>query len=52
MDEGRIGRDDSGHEILNGLSKQNAIVVALFQSYGEVAEQVDGGNQLHSSVVA
>ena len=46
------GRHDASHELLDRLTKENAVVVTAFEAYGVVAEKVDGGDHLHSSVVA
>ena len=40
------------HELFYGLAKDNALVVALFESYGVVTEKVEGGDHLHSSELA
>ncbi len=52
VDQFRRGGDDAGHELLDGLAEEDAVVVALFEAHGEVAQEVDGGDKLHSSVVA
>ena len=45
-------RDNATHELLDGLAKEDAVVVALFEAHGVLAEKVNGGDDLHSSVVA
>ena len=52
VDEVGVRGDDSRDELLEGLAKEDAVVVALFEAYGVVAQEVDGGDQLHSSVLA
>ena len=47
-----VGRDDARHEFLDRLAEDDAVVVALLEADGVVAEQVDRGDDLHSSVVA
>jgi hypothetical protein len=46
------GRDDTGHELFDGLAKEHPLIVALFEADGVIAEQVEGGDDLHSSVLA
>ena len=52
MDERGVRGDDARHELLDGLAEDDAVVVALLESDGVVAEEVDGGDDLHSSVLA
>ena len=52
MDERRGGRHDSRHERLDRLAKEHAFEVALFEADGVVTEEVEGGDHLHSSVLA
>src|ERR1019366_7007777 len=51
VDEVGLGGHDARKELVEGLAKEDAVVVALFEAYGEVAQEVDGGDQLHSSVL-
>ena len=52
MDEWRLGRHDARHEVLDGLAEDDAFEVTLFQTNGVVAEEVESGEDLHSSVLA
>ena len=52
VNQRRLGGDDARHELLEGLAKDDALVIALFQANGVVAEEVEGGDNLHGSEVA
>ena len=52
VNERRRGRHESRHELLQRLAKENAVVVALFEAHGVVTEDVEGGDELHSSELA
>jgi len=52
MDERWGGRHDSCHERLNRLAEEHAFEVPLFETDGVVTEEVEGGDHLHSSVLA
>src|ERR1700722_19625274 len=52
VDEGWTGRHDTRHELLQRLAKENAVVVALFKAHGLVTQDVEGGDELHSSELA
>ena len=52
VDEGRLGRHDARHELFDGLAKDDAFEVALFEANGVVTKEVECGDHLHSSVLA
>jgi hypothetical protein len=52
MDQWRIGRNDALHERFDRLAKEDAIEIPLFEADGVVTEEIEGGDYLHSSVLA
>ena len=52
VDQRGVRGDDAAHELFDGLAEEDPVVVALFKAYGVIAEQVEGGDDLHSSVLA
>jgi hypothetical protein len=52
MDQWWHGRHDPRHERVDRLAEYDAFEVTLFEANGVVAEEVEGGDHLHSSVLA
>jgi len=51
VDHRWAGRHQAAHELLEGLVKEDAVEVTLFEPDGVVAEDVEGGDDVHSSEV-
>jgi hypothetical protein len=52
VNERRRRRHESSHVLLEGLAKDDALVVALLKANGVVAEKVECGDDLHISELA
>jgi hypothetical protein len=52
VDQWGSGGDQSGEEGVDVLTEEDAVVVTLFQANGVGAEEVEGGDNLHSNVLA
>jgi hypothetical protein len=52
MNQRRRRRHDAGHERFNRLAEDHSVEIALLETDGVVAEEVESGDHLHSSVLA
>ena len=52
MDESGCRCDEATHELLERLTKEYSVVITLFETYGVLAKNVEGRDDLHSSELA